>query len=228
VASYRQPTRARILLTAPHKVKRFAAPRGLNASVSFIMLSQFPRLRFITPFDERTQIAMRIGLVGGAALVVIVVAASIGHADVVTFARGGPWEAFGGTSNDGQKMCGVSTSWKDDRYFALKYFKGDKTLTLQLGSPDWQIKNGAEQRVSLQIDQNGMWSGNAKGMHFSNGQAGLQFEINVTELKDFIAEFREGDQLFLSFPGSNASDWTANLEGTDTISTSLANCVDAL
>jgi len=171
---------------------------------------------------------MRGRLISGIVIAGVWLAAGTAQADTTVFARAGAWQAFGGTSTDGTRVCGVSTSWPDNRYFGLKYYKGDNTFTVQLGSPKWSIDNGAKQRVVMQIDENAQWTGTATGMHFGDQTAGLEFEIARPQLVRFIEQFRHGETLYVSFPGTNASDWTATLEGTNAVTTSFGNCISAM
>ncbi|MBV9860132.1 MAG: hypothetical protein JO038_08535 [Alphaproteobacteria bacterium] len=171
---------------------------------------------------------MRFGLKFGLATATLWLAATSAQADTVVFARSGRWEAFGGTSTNGTPVCGVSTSWPDNRYFGVKYYKGDRTITIQLGSPDWRIANGAKQRIIMQIDENAYWTGNATGMHFDDNEAGLSFDIAASELGSFVGQFRRGDNLYFSFPNTTASDWTAGLEGTNNVTSAFANCIGAM
>jgi len=150
------------------------------------------------------------------------------EAATTVIAKAGAWQAFHGTSTDGTEVCGISTTWPDNRYFGLKFYKGDKTFTIQLGSPKWQINDGTKQRVFMQIDQNARWVATASGMHFSKEEAGLEFEINSGEVSTFVSEFRGGSQLLLQFPDFNVEDWTAALDGTRTLIGSFLNCIEAL
>ena len=78
------------------------------------------------------------------------------------------------------------------------------------------------------IDDNSRWTATATGMHFNDGDAGLEFEINRSELGRFVQEFRVGNEIILTFPDSNASDWHGSLTGTDTVSATFNRCVDNL
>jgi hypothetical protein len=171
---------------------------------------------------------MRFRLVFGTVIAGLWLAPGVAAADTAVIARSGPWQAFAGTTGDGTQVCGVSTNWTDNRYFGLKYFKGDNTLTIQLGSPQWQINDGAKQRVAMQIDHNANWTATASGMHFSKDEAGLEFEIAAKQLSIFVEQFRDGEQLYLSFPGADVADWSASLEGTQVLIGSFANCVKAM
>jgi hypothetical protein len=70
-----------------------------------------------------------------------------------TLAQIGSWEAFSGSSTQNRQMCGISTS-ADGKFFSIKYFRGDATFTIQLGSSGWTIANGARQKVTMRFDAN--------------------------------------------------------------------------
>ena len=155
------------------------------------------------------------------------VMAQAARADTQVFKRAGVWEAFGGTTNNGRLVCGVS-SHGTGKYFGLKYFAGQRTLTIQLGSSDWRIKNGSNQQVMMQIDGDAPWQAIGIGMHFSDGDAGLEFTIRRKQVDKFMAEFRDGNQMVVRFPGADVSDWRANLDGSDVVSDSFLACLRAM
>jgi hypothetical protein len=165
------------------------------------------------------------GLFFAASVMAVVPMAS--HADTRTLASAGAWTVFGGTTTSDRPVCGISSSGKG-RYFGLKFYKGDDTLTIQLGSSSWKIDDKVKQRVTMRIDDNGRWNANATGMHFNDGDAGLEFEINRRELSTFIREFRNGDAIILTFPDSDAEDWRGSLSGTDQVISAFNRCVDDL
>ena len=99
--------------------------------------------------------------------------AATAWADTHVISRSGAWEAFGGTTTNGRAVCGMSSS-VGGRYFGLKYFAGDSTATIQLGSNTWNIDNGAKQKVTMTLDNNAPWNATATGMHFNDGDAGLE------------------------------------------------------
>jgi len=171
---------------------------------------------------------MRWALGCAAAVAGVWLASAGARADTVIFARSGQWDAFGGTSADGTPVCGISTSWDDGRYFGVKYYKGNDTVVIQLGSNDWRVRDGASQEVVFWIDDRSDWNGRAGGIHFTDNQAGLEFGITRAQLSTFVAEFREGEELTFSFPNTTASNWVVGLRGTDSVMTSFANCIDAM
>jgi len=147
---------------------------------------------------------------------------------IVVFSNAGVWKAYGGPCDSGPKMCGVSTSG-EGKFFGLKYFQHDNTFTIQLGSNQWSIKNGAKQSVTMKIDQNTEWTAVGTGFHFDDGDPGLQFEIKSNQLDTFMKEFSTGNQLVVRFPGAReVTDWVASLDGSDKISESFVNCIKAM
>ncbi len=112
------------------------------------------------------------------------------------------------------------------KYFGLKYFSGDNTLTIQLGNKAWTLKNRIKVKVRMQFDNNSPWNATAVGMHFSDGDGGLQFEINRKQLDTFMHEFSGADQISISFPDQDVSDWHGSLDGSDTISRYFSRCME--
>ena len=168
---------------------------------------------------------MRLGTLTAA--VAICLYAQAGWADTHTLARAGAWSAFGGTTTSGRPVCGMSSS-SNGRYFGLKYFEGDNTLTIQLGSNTWKVKNGDKQKLVMRFDNESPWNATGTGMHFNDGDAGLEFSINRKELDEFMREFRDSNTLNITFTGSNAAAWHGSLAGTQTITSNFNNCIRTL
>jgi hypothetical protein len=161
------------------------------------------------------------------AMAIVCLSSSIANSQTRIFARVGGWESFGGLSNIGRAVCGIS-SRGPGKYFGLKYFAGNDSVTIQLGSASWQVRSSVRQRVVLRFDQAAPWNGVATGIHFGNGEAGLEFNIRRGQLDQFMREFRGSSSLLIGFPESSASAWRADLRGTDTISGSLVRCIRAM
>ena len=145
-------------------------------------------------------------------------------ADTEVLARVGAWQAFGGTTRDGQPVCGMSSSG-NGRYFGIKYFSGDKTLTIQLGNKQWSLKDNIKVKVQMQFDRASPWNATGTGMHFGDGDAGWNFRINREQLGQFITEFRNAHRIAVRFPNDNVSDWNGSLEGTDLIANNFQRCM---
>jgi hypothetical protein len=149
---------------------------------------------------------------------------SAAQAEVKTYSRAGAWEAFGGTSNNGQRLCGVSTSG-DGKYIGIKYYKGDSSLTIQLSNTTWKVTDGTKVAVTMKFDGQSPWRARATSYHMSDGDAALQFEIDEDQLDRWMAEFRQSYFLIIGFPNDKVDDWRANLRGTSAIADSMAECL---
>ncbi len=160
-------------------------------------------------------------------LVALPLLASNVKADVTTFAHVGAWEAFGGLTNDGTPVCGVSAEG-GGRWFGLKYFKGDDSLTIQLSKDSWKVKNGTKITVTMQIDDEDPWRASATAFHMNDGDAALQFSIGSGQLAQWMQEFRGGNTLFIRFPNDNVEDWRADLTGSDAIGDAMTRCLRAM
>ena len=170
---------------------------------------------------------MKIRAFAVLAMVGACLVASVAAADVRTLAQVGNWQAFGGSSTNGRQMCGLSTSG-DGKFFSVKYFYGDDTFTIQMGSKTWTIADRARQQLTMRFDGNPVWNANASGFHFSNGQAGLEFTVNNRQLKQFMNEFRASNELRVAFNNANVTGWWVSLAGTNVVSQVFARCIQNL
>ncbi|NDH63573.1 MAG: hypothetical protein EBY18_18415 [Alphaproteobacteria bacterium] len=152
-------------------------------------------------------------------------AAAPAAAQTNTLASAGAWEAFGGRTKDKkQRICGVSYS-AGGRYFSIKYYSGDKEFTVQLGSKEWTVDDGAKITLFMSMDGASPWKAVAKGMHFSDGDAGLEFEIDFDKIDQFVDEFRAANQMRVRFDGQKVSPWQVSLSGTNAVSSAMLVCL---
>src|SRR5437879_2961239 len=121
------------------------------------------------------------------AAVVIAAAAPAAEAETKIIASSGSWVAFGGTTDKGKPVCGVSQS-AGDVYFGFKFFDGNETYTIQVGNKAWRIDNGTKLKVTMNFDGNATWNATATGFHFNDGDPGLEFTVNVKERNRFLTE----------------------------------------
>lgn len=169
---------------------------------------------------------MRLRL--AASLLTLAMATAPAIAEVVTFARAGAWQAFGGSTDDGKKLCGISTSG-EGMWLGVKYFKGDNGFTIQLSSNDWKLTDGEKVKLTMHFDRLFPWSGSATGFHMSDGDAALEFEIPADKLGTWLREFRQSNQLLVGFPDApDVEDWKVSLSGTTAITDRLVACMDAM
>ena len=66
-------------------------------------------------------------------------------ARVSTLANEGSWTAFGGTSDNGTPMCGMSSSG-GGKWFGVKYFKGDTGFTVHSATKPGSSRTASRSR----------------------------------------------------------------------------------
>jgi hypothetical protein len=167
------------------------------------------------------------GMFAKAAALAVGLAASGAAAETSLITRAGAWQAFGGTTTSGRPVCGVSQS-AGERYFGLKYYSGDSTFTIQMGAKSWHIENGAKQKLQMILDGNRPWTATGTGMHFNDGDAGLEFTISRNELDQFSAEFRSSSSLRVQLSGSDSAEWSLSLAGSNAVTGAFLQCIEGL
>lgn len=154
-------------------------------------------------------------------------APSIGHADTKVISKSGNWEAFGGTSTAGKPVCGISYDTKE-QYFGVKLFAGDASFTVQMSKKNWKIADKAKQDLTVTYGTYSPWKATGVGMHFGDGDAGIEFTVKQSENAEFFKEFGSADKLHVQFPGTSVAEWTLSLDGVDEVRASYLKCVSNL
>jgi hypothetical protein len=149
------------------------------------------------------------------------------HAEVSIFARAGAWQAFGGKSDDGKPLCGMSTKGTG-MWFGVKYFKGDNGFTIQLSSEDWKLKDGVKIDTTMRFDRASPWTAVSTGFHMADGDAALEIEVPISKLRAWLTEFRGANTMLVGFPNDKVDDWKVDLRGTTAVSNYMIACMDAL
>jgi hypothetical protein len=157
-----------------------------------------------------------------AAVLAACFAASAARADTTTLAKAGGWEAFGGTTNKGRPVCGLSIE-PPNRYFGLKLFAGDETFTIQLSDKAWSITDKSKYGVSMRFDNNRVWTASAAGMHFTDGDPGAEFTIRKGELTRFNREFGSSKMMRLQYT-NGMDDWAVDLAAAHEVNSKFAEC----
>jgi hypothetical protein len=144
-----------------------------------------------------------------------------------TIARAGVWEAFGGTTSKGGGICGMSTE-VDQRYFGIKRVAESAIVSIQVGTSQWKLADGQKMAVRIVFDTNTPRDSSAVGMHFEDGDAGLEFYIEQAETENFLQEFRKSSRLLVQFPDGNFADWKLSLAGSTAVSDAYQQCLRKL
>src|ERR1700740_1214578 len=149
-------------------------------------------------------------------------AATAARADNATLAKAGGWEAFGGTTNEGRLVCGVSTS-PPKRYFGLKLFAGNDYFTIQIGDQAWTITDKNKYGVSMRFDNNPVWTASATGMHFNDGDPGIELTVRRESLAKFNREFGSSRTMRLQYT-NGMDDWSVDLAAVRSASGKFREC----
>ena len=150
-------------------------------------------------------------------------AVSSAHAETKTLAKSGGWEAFGGTATGGRPVCGISTN-PGERYFGLKFFSGDASFTIQVGDNAWKITDKNKYNLTMRFDREPEWTTTGSGMHFDDGDPGIEYSINRSELAKFAREFGGSKQLVLRYQSSGMAEWKIDLTGVRAVKVEFDNC----
>ena len=148
-------------------------------------------------------------------------------AQTKTIVRAGTWEAFGGSTSKGAALCGMSTE-TNTRYFSIKRVGGSDVMSVQLGTPQWKLTDGERKQVRLAFDSKAARSSAGVGMHFDDGDPGLEFAVPAAEIEEFLREFRAGTQLTVQFPDANFPDWKVPLSGSSAVADAFQQCAKRL
>lgn len=162
-----------------------------------------------------------------ASLIAVALVAGAAMAQTRTLVRAGAWEAFGGTASKGLALCGMSTE-ANTRYFSIKRVGGNDVLSVQLGTPQWKLTDGERKQVRLAFDSKTARNSAGVGMHFDDGDPGLEFAVPAAETEEFLREFRTGTQLTVQFPDANFADWKVSLSGSSAVADAFQQCTKRL
>ena len=158
-----------------------------------------------------------------AAALALSLASMSAHAETKVLAKANGWQAFGGTTAKGVPVCGISVA-PEGRYFGLKFFSGDKTFTIQMSDKAWDVSDRRKYRLTMRFDDRDEWSATGAGMHFNDGDPGLEYEIRSEELKNFAREFGGSRRLRLHFRDDGMDDWSLDLNGVDAVRDEFEAC----
>ncbi len=145
-------------------------------------------------------------------------------AEVNIYYHVGAWDAFDGQGDDGQPVCGIGTRTPaDGRAFSLRFQIGGDTVTFTAVKPGWNIPEGTQIPVVMQIGLAQPWSQRASG----NGNR-VQWTVDRAEMQAFDAQFRQASSMTVTFPAGDERPWVLSLEGSTVASNAMGHCVSDL
>ncbi len=165
---------------------------------------------------------MRAALCNGSIVTLLFCLASLpASAEIPAYYHVGSWDAFSGPGDDGKPVCGIgSTDPADGHSLSLRLPIGDQNVVFEAKKPTWNIPNGTQMSVVLQVGADPPWNLQAVG----NGQV-VEWSLDRNAMQTFDAQFRRGSRLVLSFPSGNEPPWTVWLNGSTAISNAFGRCI---
>jgi hypothetical protein len=161
---------------------------------------------------------------GIAASLFTVLCTGAASAEMTVYYRAGGWDAFQGPGDNGKPICGVGiTNPADNRSFSLRFQIGGDTMTMQAKKPSWNIPEGTQMPVVMQIGLDTPW--NLQGV--GHGQV-VEWALDRATVQSFDAQFRRATSMTLTYPAGNEAPWTVGLNGSTAISNALGRCVTDL
>jgi len=151
--------------------------------------------------------------------------------DTYTTARAGHWEAFQGTSDGGQSMCGMLTVINFNSGATggmhVKYFAGNQHTTIQLMKSTWRMPtNAVNVPVVIGVDKEVLWEAEALG-YAGKLMPIVEFYIKTDKFADFIEQFGAAAKFWIRFSQGSEQPWVLDMTGSRTVSKAFTNCVAA-
>jgi hypothetical protein len=149
-----------------------------------------------------------------------ILASQVSYAKTQDFAHSGVWDAFGGTDDQGNEVCGVSTHLNDGSDFLIKRYENDSNYVVQAYNSNWSL-SFARADVSLTMGNNTPWTANAAVLRSTHG---LEFTVPLLKTIDFLDEFSSSDSMVYVM-GTNKVRWSMSLDGSDVVAKSFQDCI---
>ena len=148
-------------------------------------------------------------------------AATSAGAAVNIYYHAGGWDAFDGTGDDGQPMCGAgSYNPRDGRSFSLRFPVNSNDVVFIASKPSWNVPNGTTMPVVMQIGLDRPWTAQAEG----DGQR-IHWTIGRDAMGEFDAQFRAASSMTVSFPNGSEQPWVIALNGSTAVSNAMGRCI---
>ncbi len=161
----------------------------------------------------------RLGLIAAGAF-----AAGPAMAALTIYSRVGVWDAFNGTSDNGETVCGVGTTdATEGKVLSLRWQVGGTQVLFRARKPSWNIPDGTKITVLMQVDRNTPWI-----LQGAGGGMTVSWTLNGDSIQPFEQQFRRGATLTLNFPSGNEPPWTLSLRGSTAASDLFGRCITEL
>jgi hypothetical protein len=162
------------------------------------------------------QLLLAVALTAGVALPV--------RAQVNVYYHAGAWDAFDGQGDNGQPLCGIgSRNPADGRTFSLRFQIGGDDMSFIAAKSGWNIPDGTQIPVVMQIGLNQPWTQQATG----KGDR-VQWTLDRVNAQIFDDQFRGAASMTVTFPSGTERPWVISLSGSTAASNAMGRCVTDL
>ncbi len=162
------------------------------------------------------QCLLAVALTAGAALPA--------QAQVSVYYHVGSWDAFDGPGDNGQPVCGIgSRNPADGHTFSLRFQIGGDTVTFIAAKPGWNIPDGTQIPVVMQIGLEQPWTEQASG----KGDR-VQWKLDRVNAQIFDGQFRSATSMTVTFPSGSEPPWVVSLVGSTAASNAMGRCMTDL
>jgi hypothetical protein len=162
------------------------------------------------------QLLLAVALTAGVALPV--------RAEVNVYYHAGAWDAFDGQGDNGQPLCGIgSRNPADGRTFSLRFQIGGDDMTFIAAKSGWNIPDGTQIPVVMQIGLDQPWTEQAAG----KGDR-VQWTLDRVNAQIFDDQFRSAASMTVTFPSGTEHSWVISLAGSTAASNAMGRCVTDL
>ncbi|MFL1463138.1 hypothetical protein ACI6QG_13095 [Roseococcus sp. DSY-14] len=164
----------------------------------------------------RALLGIGLGLAG------VLAAAAPALAQTSRLGGAGAWEAYGGRSQDGTRLCGMTVSNANrSRSLHFKWYMGTPGFVVQAFGQGWRIPPGTTLRVTLAVDGNPPWT--TQGAT-GNGTM-VQWRVQGDAFRPFTNQFRAGSRMTVAFPDGSETPWSVSLAGSSATLDLFTRCV---
>ena len=142
------------------------------------------------------------------------------QSQVQELSQSGNWAARMLVSDRGAPMCAMSSTTQQVG-FHLKYFRGAQNMVVHIFRQGWQMQQGAQVAMALDIDRDNRWNANVTSIG-----DGVEFTINQRELPRFERALRSGQVMNIRLGQDNkGTPMQVMLNGADTVSGAFIECI---
>jgi hypothetical protein len=121
----------------------------------------------------------------------------------------GLWSAYGGTTDDGRSICGITTLGPTGKRISIQQTSGQTDIDVLLRKDSWTIPPNTPLDIAVQFDSGGSFSGRAMG-EGPQLVLGMSFAQSVP----FMRGVRDGSVIEVTFPNGNEPIWAGGLGGS--------------